>query len=234
MTKKSILCCAFICILLPVFTQEFTTPHIQIPQASGTTASAENAGSAVLAEQDSPTLLNAENTTAVVIEDEKKFGITPVLMLSAWGIEPGISVQIFQGEAEVSVPVTISLQNKAGVGVTAGLGFNSNPFNEGVQHGVGLSFTHYPQSYMDATLLGSVISNTTDSTTDVASRISTLSVYYRFGYRWDLGLGVFVKFCLPLVGWYGDTTLTSFNIAGLLVNGMVGITQTSIGIRFTF
>ena len=115
MTKKSILCCAFICILLPVFTQEFTTPHIQIPQASGTTASAENAGSAVLAEQDSPTLLNAENTTAVVIEDEKKFGITPVLMLSAWGIEPGISVQIFQGEAEVSVPVTISLQNKAGV-----------------------------------------------------------------------------------------------------------------------
>ena len=211
MTKKSILCCAFICILLPVFTQEFTTPHIQIPQASGTTASAENAGSAVLAEQDSPTLLNAENTTAVVIEDEKKFGITPVLMLSAWGIEPGISVQIFQGEAEVSVPVTISLQNKAGVGVTA-----------------------YPQSYMDATLLGSVISNTTDSTTDVASRISTLSVYYRFGYRWDLGLGVFVKFCLPLVGWYGENTLTSFNITGLLLNGVVGLTQTSIGIRFTF
>lgn len=234
MTKKSILCCAFICILLPAFTQEFSTPYIQTSENDGTTASAENAGTAVLVEQDSPAVVKGENT-AEVIKDEKKFGITPVLMLSAWGIEPGISVQIFQGEAEVSVPVTISLQNKAGVGVTAGFGFNSNPFNEGIQHGVGLSFTHYPESYMNATLLGSIIENTnSSSTSDVVDRITTMSVYYRFGYRWDLGLGVFIKFYLPLVGWYGEKTLTSFNIAGLLLNGMVGLTQTSIGIRFTF
>ena len=83
MTKKSILCCAFICILLPAFTQEFSTPYIQTPENDGTTASAENAGTAVLVEQDSPAVVKGENT-AEVIKDEKKFGITPVLMLSAW------------------------------------------------------------------------------------------------------------------------------------------------------
>lgn len=212
MKKQSILCCLLACILLPVFAQETDT---SVPEA------------AVPAEK--------PQTSEISSKDEKKFGITPALMLSAWGIEPGISVQIFQGEAEVSVPVTISLQNKAGVGVTAGFGFNSNPFNEGIQHSVGLSFTHYPESYMNATLLGSIIENTnSSSTSDVVDRITTMSVYYRFGYRWDLGLGVFIKFYLPLVGWYGEKTLTSFNIAGLLLNGMVGLTQTSIGIRFTF
>ena len=111
MKKQSILCCLLACILLPVFAQETDT---SVPEA------------AVPAEK--------PQTSEISSKDEKKFGITPALMLSAWGIEPAVSVQIFRGEAEISVPVTVSMENKAGVGVTAGLGFNSNPFNEGVCH----------------------------------------------------------------------------------------------------
>lgn len=177
--------------------------------------------------------------------EEKVIGFTPSLRFSLLGLEPGFSFHFKEFEAELAMPVTATMSNdKFGAGFTISAGFNSNPFTKGVQHGIGAGFSFFPKSYVNASIVkeiaGKIIDDGNGGNLDASAW--ALCLYYKIAYRFDVGIGAFARFNLPLffhlegstISDSGNSTVTLFNPVGLMTNLGVGLCGTSVGIQFTF
>lgn len=177
--------------------------------------------------------------------EEKVIGFTPSLRFSLLGLEPGFSFHFKEFEAELAMPVTATMSNdKFGAGFTISAGFNSNPFTKGVQHGIGAGFSFFPKSYVNASIVkdiaGKIIGSENGEEIDTSSW--ALCLYYKIAYRFDVGIGAFARFNLPLffhleglrIGDKDYSTVMLFNPVGLMTNLVVGLCGTSVGIQFTF
>lgn len=177
--------------------------------------------------------------------EEKVIGFTPSLRFSLLGLEPGFSFHYKEFEAELAIPITATMTNDSfGAGFTISAGFNSNPFTKGVQHGIGAGYSFFPKSYVNASLVKQLAdkSSSTGSAGEIDASAQALCLYYKIAYRFDVGIGMFARFNLPIIfhleGFEIDgkdySTLTLFNPVQLLANTVIGLMSSSVGIQFTF
>lgn len=166
---------------------------------------------------------------------EKKFGLGPGVRLSVLGVEPTLSLDIFNLELEGACAFSTGPDGKQfGYAPSFSVAYNTNPFEKG-------GFSVFGAEYMYLTpMYTNMVSRAfdKDEDEDVFPGIHAVSVFYKGGYNFNSVFGLIWRLRLPVMI-TGKTEEESFNLNITNIPGfagcfLIGVCTTSIGVKLTF
>ena len=191
-----------------------------------------------------PALFASPREIEITDSSDKIFGIAPGLRLSLLGLEPTVSVNAYNLELEAACAFSTGAD-----GVTLGLApsfsvaYNTNPFEKGTSAAFGLEYMYLTSSYTNLMSRALEKNDDSDEIYDIyenAPGVHSLSLFYKGTHNFNKVFGLLWRIKLPLLilpAEKVDGELKNLNITnfpGFFACTLLGICETSVGVKFMF
>ena len=189
-----------------------------------------------------PAVFAATDEFEITDASDKTFGFAPGLRLSILGLEPTFAINMNNLEFEAACAFSSGLDGKQmGFAPSVSIAYNTNPFEKGNAAIFGLEYMFLTPSYTN--LLNKSLEKESYNNDEIEldwPGIHSLSLFYKGTHNFNNVFGMLWRIKLPLLMLPAekvDGEIQNLNITnwgGFFLCSLIGVCETSVGVRFVF